>query len=259
MCLVIQVKSCNVCILFSWSWNEICLHLISWLITNDAPQTHFFPNKWDKPCTPPPTTHTHTLTHSHTHTHTHTHTHKLYSIATVKVLIIHQSEDTCLPSSWFRLSATKAMNNISDCQQPVGTQLAVAACSVVMSAIAAAASSVVMSAIAAAACNVVMSAIAAAACSVVMSAIAAAACSVVMSAITELAGSSAASKLPAVITFGVATHRSQLKAHPRLVHNTAHSATGNVARSLLHLSVCTYGQAIEYGHHLFICLCIWAC
>ena len=60
---------------------------------------------------------------------------------------------------------------------------------------------------------------------------AAAACNVAMSAITKLAASSTASKLPAIATFGVAIHYSQLKGHLPLAHNAAHSAARSVAKA----------------------------
>ena len=60
---------------------------------------------------------------------------------------------------------------------------------------------------------------------------AAAACSVAMSTIIELAASMQLANYPAVIAFGVATHRSQLKARTPLACNAGHSAACSVAKA----------------------------
>ena len=60
---------------------------------------------------------------------------------------------------------------------------------------------------------------------------AAAACSVAMSTNTELAASMQLANYPAVITFSVATHRSQLKARTPLARNTGHSTARSVAKA----------------------------
>ena len=58
-----------------------------------------------------------------------------------------------------------------------------------------------------------------------------AACSVAMSATTELAASMQLANYPAVIAFGVATHRSQLKARTPLARDAGHSAARSVAKA----------------------------